>query len=484
MYSLLFIIYYLLILFFALYSLHRFFIIFLYVKHYKKSAHEVLELKENDRKLPFVTIQIPIYNEFYVAKRIIETVVQLSYPKHKLDIQILDDSTDETSDIIKQEMRRWNKNGLQIFYYHRTNRTDFKAGALKEGLKHAKGEIIALFDADFLPAKDFLLKTVGYFRDPKVGVLQTRWTYLNAQNSIITKSQCITLDAHFQLEHTARAFSGRFLNFNGTAGLLRKSAILEVGNWQGDTLTEDLDISYRMQLQGYQVIYLPFVECLSELPESMMSLKNQQARWTQGSIQVAKKLFIPIVRSPFSWKIKLEALIHLCAPIAYIGSFLLSVLMPILFLLVPDVKKLHFVWPEISLSILLVISLGTYYLYAQKELKKSWAIGLKNLPSLLSMGAVFCIVNSWAALKGIFSKKYEFVRTPKYNYGGDSAKVKAKKYCLQTNYFLNGIEIIFLSWLNISFYFVLMNGDWLRLPLYAILLWGFNYNFYLILFHK
>ncbi len=453
------------------------------MKHYKKASHKVIELKKSDQMLPFVTIQIPIYNEFYVAKRIIGTVAQLLYPKNKFEIQILDDSTDETSNIIKEEISRWKKNGLKIFYYHRTNRADFKAGALREGLKHARGEILALLDADFLPNKDFLLKTVGYFRDPKVAIIQTRWAYLNPKVSIITKSQYMTLDAHFQLEHTARAFSGRFLNFNGTAGLLRKSIILEAGNWQGDTLTEDLDISYRIQLLGYQIIYLPFVECLSELPENMRSLKNQQARWTQGSIQVAKKLFFPLLRSSFSFKIKLEALVHLCAPISYVVSFSLSIMMSILFLWLAEERKPS-AWPEISLSVLLVISFGFYYSYAQRELKKSWKVALKSLPSLLSIGAVFCIVNSWAGLKGFFYEKDEFIRTPKYNYGGESAKEKVKRYTLQKHYLMEGVEIVFAIWLNLSFYFVLMNADWLRLPLFMILLWGFNYNLYLILFHK
>ncbi len=480
-------IYYLIIFLFSLYALHRLFIIFLYKKHYKKSSFKIIELKKDDPNLPFVTVQIPIYNEFYVAKRIIRAVNKLSYPKNKLEIQILDDSTDETSEIIKKEIQNNKKTDHKIFYYHRIRRLDFKAGALREGLKHAKGEVIAIFDADFLPDKNFLLKTVGYFNEPKVSIVQTRWTYLNSQSSIVTKSQQIILDAHFQIEHTARAFSRRFLNFNGTAGLLRTSAILEVGNWQGDTLTEDLDLSYRMQLKGYRIVYLPFVECLSELPENIASLKAQQSRWSQGSIQVAKKLLLPIMRSSFSLKIKLEVLMHLCAPLAYIGSFLLTIVMPIIAFTIRDVNKQYLKSLDITLAVLMLISLSTYYLYAQKELKNLEKKSFRSLPFMFSMGMVFCVSSSWAILKGFFGKKINFVRTPKYNFTNfkkNIVKSDAKKYQTKVNLFLECIEILFAILLNVSFYFIIVDGDWLRLPLFAILIYGFNCNLYLNFYYR
>ena len=471
--------YYGLLSFLTLYSLHRFWIIFLYIKYYKKSPPRRIQLSHTSPNLPFVTVQIPVYNEYYVVKRVIHAVENLSYPENKIEIQILDDSTDETSEIIKNEVSRIQKKGKQILHHRRQERSAFKAGALKEGLKLARGDIVAIFDADFLPDRDFLLKTVGYFQDPKVGVVQTRWAYINAKNSILTKSQYLTLDAHFQLEHTARALAGRFVNFNGTAGLLRKSAIEDAGNWQGDTLTEDLDLSYRMQLKGYRIVYLPFVECMSELPENITSLKNQQFRWTRGSIQVAKKLLALVLRSSLPLKVKLEACAHLCAPVTYLAAMLLAMLIPLILIAQSsyrDIFKMH----EFIFSVIFIISLGTYYLYTQIELTSDWKKSIQTLPFIFFMGVVLCVGNSWAVLKALWGSKGEFVRTPKYDLGKKSKAYQGKdRYSPQLNQVMFGVEALFAIWLNMSLYFMITNQDWANTPFFMILIFGFNYNLYL-----
>ena len=471
--------YYGLISFLTLYSLHRFWIIFLYIKYYKRSPPRRIQLSNASRNLPFVTVQIPVYNEVYVVKRVLHAVENLSYPKNKLEIQILDDSTDETSEIIKDEVKRIQKKGKQILHHRRKERSNFKAGALKEGLKLAQGEIVAIFDADFLPDRDFLLKTVGYLQDPKVGVVQTRWAYINAKSSILTKSQYLTLDAHFQLEHTARAMAGCFMNFNGTAGLLRKSAIEDAGNWQGDTLTEDLDLSYRMQLKGYRIVYLPFVECMSELPENITSLKNQQSRWTQGSIQVAKKLLALVLKSSLPLRIKLEAFAHLCAPVTYLAALLLSILIPLILITQSPYRSI-FKTEEFMLYIVFIMSLSTYYLYAQIELTSDWKKSIQTLPFIFFMGVVLCVGNSWAILKALWGNKGEFLRTPKYDLRKRlRAYQKKERYSPRLNQVLLGVEILFAIWLNMSIYFMITSQDWPITPFYTILLFGFNYNLYL-----
>ena len=353
------VLYYVCLIILSGYAAHRIFIIFLYKKYYKNKPPKPKRVQIDDPSLPMVTIQIPLYNEVFVVRRILRSVAKIKYPREKLQIQILDDSTDKTRSIAESEVRRMIK-GLDIKYYHRDIRNGFKAGALREGLRKAKGEIIAIFDADFLPNEDFLLKTVAYFGDKRVGIIQTRWSYLNSTNSILTRIQKILLDAHFQLEHTARAYSGRFVNFNGTAGLLRKSAILEAGGWQDDTLTEDLDISYRMQLKNYRIVYLPFVECLSELPSSLAAFKRQQFRWTKGSIQVAKKLFFPLTKAELPIKVKIEALMHLCAPMAYVLLFVLSLILPLLVTKVVYLVDAGIEYKLISFMSLFLITISSY----------------------------------------------------------------------------------------------------------------------------
>src|SRR5215216_3124277 len=287
----------------AVYGWHRYYLVYLYMKHKGRQPVPAGTLDS----LPAVTIQLPIYNEMYVADRLIDAVCKIDYPRELLEIQVLDDSTDETRSVAEQAVRRNAAAGVDITYLHRTDRTGYKAGALEAGMKVAKGEFIAIFDADFIPTTDFLERTVPFFADPKIAMVQARWGHINQDYSLLTKVQSILLDAHFVLEHGARNRAGCFFNFNGTAGVWRRAAIEDAGGWQHDTLTEDLDLSYRAQLRGWQFVFLPNLIAPAELPVEMNSFKSQQHRWAKGSIQTCRKLLPQILRSNISFGEKAEA---------------------------------------------------------------------------------------------------------------------------------------------------------------------------------
>src|SRR5208337_132166 len=316
--------YFIVLVLLAGYGMHRYILVYLYYKHKKNRTTEPPVYFE---QLPRLTVQLPIFNEQYVVERLLESICKLKYPREQLDIQVLDDSTDETVEVARNLVERYAALGNPISYHHRTNRHGYKAGALAEGLKSAKGEFVAIFDADFIPPEDFLLRTVHHFTDPKIGMVQTRWTHINRNYSFLTQVEAILLDGHFVLEHSGRARSGVFFNFNGTAGLWRRVAIDEAGGWQHDTLTEDTDLSYRAQLKGWKFVYAPDIVCPSELPVEMNSFKTQQARWAKGLIQVAKKILPRVWRSRESLTIKMEATLHLTANIAYPLMIVFSVIL-------------------------------------------------------------------------------------------------------------------------------------------------------------
>ncbi len=278
--------YFIVLILLAGYGMHRYVLVYLYYKHRKNRTTEPAAYFEN---LPRVTVQLPIFNEQYVVERLLESICKLKYPREKLDIQLLDDSTDETVEVARVLVERYAALGNPISYHHRTNREGYKAGALAEGLQSAKGEFVTIFDADFTPPEDFLVRVIHHFTDPKIGMVQTRWTHLNRHYSFLTEVEAILLDGHFVLEHSGRARTGLFFNFNGTAGIWRRRAIDEAGGWQHDTLTEDTDLSYRAQLKGWKFIYLQDVECPAELPVEMTAFNTQQARWAKGLIQTGKK---------------------------------------------------------------------------------------------------------------------------------------------------------------------------------------------------
>src|SRR3954463_7778437 len=308
----------------AIYGWHRYYLVYLYMSNRDK---EPLPGRPLD-PLPVVTIQLPLYNEMYVAERLIDAVCAIDYPHDLLEIQVLDDSTDETRSIAELAVRRHASRGFDIRYLHRVDRTGYKAGALEAGLAESTGEFIAIFDADFIPPKDFLKRTLPYFgTDSRIGMVQARWGHINQDYSLLTKIQSILLDAHFVLEHGARNRSGCFFNFNGTAGVWRREAIGSAGGWQHDTLTEDLDLSYRAQLAGWRFVFLPDVVSPAEVPVEMNSFKSQQHRWAKGSIQTCMKLLPRILRSNQPLKVKVEAFFHLSANFNYLLMSLLSILM-------------------------------------------------------------------------------------------------------------------------------------------------------------
>src|SRR5215213_4500388 len=297
----------------AFYGFHRYVLVYLYVKH----RHDGYLPKGTFDQLPRVTVQLPMYNEDTVAERIIRATCQIDYPLDKLEIQVLDDSTDHSADIARKACEDWAAKGYPIKYLHRDNRSGYKAGALAEGLTQASGDFIAIFDADFIPPRDILRNVLDYFTDEKVGMVQVRWDHLNRDASLLTRSQAIFLDGHFVIEHTARNRSGRFMHFNGTAGVWRRTTIDDGGGWQHDTLTEDLDLSYRCQVKGWQFVYLPQFSAPAELPPEMISFKQQAHRWTKGSVQTCCKLLPKILKSKLPYRIKSEAFFHLTNTIVY-----------------------------------------------------------------------------------------------------------------------------------------------------------------------
>ena len=401
----------------SLYGMHRYEMIRGYWKHRKKLF--VAEPTMKFTNLPRVTVQLPIYNERYVVERLIEETAKLDYPRHLLQIQVLDDSTDDTHPFTERLVGEYQAMGLPIEYIHRANRHGYKAGALQNGLKTATGEIVAIFDADFVPPSDFLQRTVHYFSNEKVGMVQTRWTYLNRHYNVLTEVQAMLLDGHFVLEHVARSGGGMFFNFNGTAGILRRSMIDDAGGWQHDTLTEDSDLSYRAQLKGWKFVYAPSVECLSELPVDTYGFQVQQSRWAKGLTQVAMKLLPTILRSKLPWRVKAEAFFHLTPNISYPLMIVMSALiLPVM------IVRFYMGWLEMALIDTPLIaasfwSISAFYVIGHRALfPKNWKRAFLFLPALMAAGVALTIINSRAVIEALVGYQTGFARTPKYAIGG------------------------------------------------------------------
>ncbi len=393
------------------YGCHRLCIIYLYLKHSWRRPR----VKKRFEELPLVTIQLPVFNEMHVVERLLGAVSRLDYPQDKMQIQLLDDSTDETTEISRVEIENLQARGFDAVLIHRTDRTGFKAGALENGLKTAKGNYVFILDADFVPNPDVLKETIHYFSDDNIGLIQTRWGHLNREYNLLTRVQAMFLDGHLELEQTARNRSGRFFTFNGTGGIWRKQCIVDAGGWEHDTLTEDMDLSYRAQLRNWRFIFLNEVETPAELPVDMDGFKSQQHRWTKGSIQCCKKVLPAIWRSKFPLYVKLEATAHLTANFAWL------LLMLLCFLIFPNTKY----QPEFSGWLKLLIhlpiflfasgSVVLFYLMSQKALRPdTWWREVIYLPCLLALGIGMSINNARAVLEAIFNQESGFVRTPKY----------------------------------------------------------------------
>src|ERR1700741_3007932 len=452
----------------SFYGVHRYFIFYLYFWHRKQN----LKPESHFAELPVVTVQLPIYNERYVLERLLHAVSLIDYPKEKLQIQILDDSTDETRDIAVRETERLRQAGFDAVCLQRAERVGFKAGALDVGLRQARGEFFLILDADFVPPPEILTETIHYFTDAQVGMIQTRWQHLNRSYSWLTRAQAILLDGHLVLEQTARSSTGRFFNFNGTAGLWRRSCIEEAGGWQHDTLTEDLDLSYRAQLVGWRFIFLPEVVPPAELPVDMNGFKSQQHRWTKGSIQTCKKLLPEIWRSKLPMPIKLEATGHLVSNFAYL------LLACLVFLLHPSTGGPQSGWLrtlliDIPIFLTASVSVAAFYVCAQRELHpRTWMKQMLLLPCLLALGIGLSLNNARAVLEAIFNHKSDFTRTPKYGIERKSQSWRSCKYRVLKST-LPIAELGFAIYFSYFVWFALTKGQYLSVPFLLLFQGGF-----------
>jgi cellulose synthase/poly-beta-1,6-N-acetylglucosamine synthase-like glycosyltransferase len=472
----------------AVYGFHRSHLVFLYYKHQARRPRA----KGCFADLPAVTVQLPLYNEMYVVERLLDAVAAIRYPRDRYQIQVLDDSTDETQDICRRKIvelaARFPE--LDIEYIHRVDRTGFKAGALDNGLRTAKGELILIFDADFLPPADTLERTVDHFVDPQVAVVQCRWEHVNRDFSALTEVQALMLDGHFIMEHAGRNRAGLFFNFNGTAGMWRRSAIVDAGGWQHDTLTEDMDLSYRAQLRGWKFVYLPEIEAPAELPVEMSAFKAQQFRWAKGSIQVAKKLLPRILRSDATFAQKMEAFFHLTNNFAYPLLLLLSLL------LLPNLalRTEHGIREVLVIDLPLffgtTMSIASFYLMSQREIallraarlgsggaaerKRSMLSALKRLPLVLSLGIGLCVNQTRAVFEALLGRETEFVRTPKHGIRGKLERWSGKKYRAARS-LTPLVEVALAVYFLAAVWIAIIHGHFLSLPFLGLFLCGFSY---------
>ncbi len=451
----------------AMYGFHRAQLLFLYWKHRSNAPKP----KSRYTEFPKVTVQLPMFNEMYVAERLIESVAQLDYPKDKLEIQVLDDSTDETCEIAKNKIDELVERGFNARYVHRTDRTGYKAGALEAGLAVSDGEFLLVFDADFVPTPSIVKDLIHYFTDDKVGMVQARWGHLNRDYSMLTRVQSMMLDGHFVVEHIARNRSGRFFNFNGTAGIWRKAAIADAGGWEHDTLTEDMDLSFRAQMKGWKFIYVPDALAPAEIPCEMNSFKSQQFRWAKGSAQTAKKLLPIVLRAKLPLKVKLEAIFHLTNNFAYLFLVILAMLQLPNMILRQQINRPELLILDVPLFFLTTGSIVLFYLTSHRALYGNIGDALKNLPMVMALGIGLSLNNARAVLEGLFGGESEFIRTPKHGVVQNRESWTIKRYrggktfyswlefgfgvyCLVT--ILAGMYI--QAWLSIPFVFLFMVG--------------------------
>jgi cellulose synthase/poly-beta-1,6-N-acetylglucosamine synthase-like glycosyltransferase len=455
------------------YGVHRYIMVYLYYKHRNKRTTDPAA---HFQDLPRVTVQLPIFNEQYVVERLLEATCKLDYPRDKLDIQVLDDSTDETVDVARALVERYAALGHPVTYHHRTNRAGFKAGALAEGLKIAQGEFVAIFDADFTPPEDFLLRTIHHFTDPQIGMVQTRWTHINRNYSFLTEVEAILLDGHFVLEHSSRARTGLFFNFNGTAGMWRRKAIDEAGGWQHDTLTEDTDLSYRAQLKGWKFIYRQDVECPAELPVEMTAFKTQQARWAKGLIQTGKKILPRVLRSDASLHTKIEAWYHLTANISYPLMIMLSVLLLPAMIIRFYQGWFQMLYIDLPLFLASTFSISSFYLVSQRELfPGSWPRALIYLPVLMALGIGLTITNTKAVIEALIGRQTAFTRTPKYRVESKQDMVGKTKYRKRLGW-VPWLEMLIGGYFALTVYYAVENENYITVPFLLLFVLGYWYT--------
>lgn len=457
----------------AFYGVHRYRLVYLYYKHKQNAttapAHYFSEL-------PRITVQLPIFNEQFVVDRLLESICRLQYPLDKLDIQLLDDSTDETVKVASTLVAQYAAQGFPITYIHRTNREGYKAGALENGLRTAKGEFVAIFDADFVPPEDFLLKVIHHFAQSNIGMVQTRWTHINRNYSFLTQVEAILLDGHFVLEHSGRARTGVFFNFNGTAGMWRRQAIEEAGGWQHDTLTEDTDLSYRAQLKGWKFLYLQDVECPAELPVEMTAFKTQQARWAKGLVQTGKKILPSVLRSKQPFHVKLEAWYHLTSNLSYPLMIVLSVLLLPAMMIRFYQGWFQMLYIDLPLFIASTFSISSFYLVSQKELfPRTWYRSLLYLPFLMALGIGLTVTNTRAVLEALAGKKTAFARTPKYRVESKKDRVRAGNYRKRLGW-VPWVELAIGTYFALTVVYAIQNDNFMTVPFLILFVVGYWYT--------
>jgi cellulose synthase/poly-beta-1,6-N-acetylglucosamine synthase-like glycosyltransferase len=455
----------------AVFGLHRYVMVYLYFRHRDRRALPA----PPPRRLPRVTVQLPLYNEMYVVDRLLESVTRIRHPKALLEVQVLDDSNDETQAIARAAVARYREQGFDIHYIHRDNRAGFKAGALEAGLRRSKGEFVLIFDADFVAPPDILEKTLGHFEDPGVGMVQVRWGHINRDYSLLTQVQSILLDGHFILEHGGRNRAGRFFNFNGTAGIWRRETIADAGGWQHDTLTEDLDLSYRAQMKGWRFVFVQDVVSPAEIPVEMNAFKSQQHRWAKGSVQTCKKLLPGILASRLPLSVKVEAAFHLTANFAYPLMVLLSLLMFPAMVIRYEMGWYEMMIVDVPLFIGATMSVCSFYLMSQREIfGDSWRSRIKYLPAVLATGIGLSVNNAKAVLEALFGFESGFTRTPKLAVEGAGDDWKQKRYRGQAS-LVPFVELLLGLYFSAMAYYAAVNGIFGTLPFILLFQFGFLY---------
>lgn len=471
-----------------LYGINSYVLILLHRRHRRaaEAADAALQARGGERpeaSLPVVTVQLPIFNERYVVERLLQAAASLDYPRDRLEIQLLDDSTDDTREIASRLAQKYQAAGVRVVHLHRAVRTGYKAGALKEGLAVCCGEFVAIFDADFVPDPDFLRRTLPYFEDANVAMVQTRWGHLNREYSLLTTGQAFGIDGHFGVEQGSRAWAGLYLNFNGTAGIWRKTAIEDAGGWQADTLTEDLDLSYRAQLRGWRLVFLPDVVCPAELPVQIQGFKSQQQRWAKGSIQTARKLVPAILRAPGSWFKKYQAVIHLTHYAAHPLMLLVALASPLLLYLDWFFASWSSLFASTAFFCLATFGPSALYCYSQRMLYPDWRRRLPYLPSLMLLGTGIALSNTQAVLEGLFRRAGDFIRTPKFAIQSRQDPWRTKQYRSRFSWMAVG-ELLLSVYCGIGVYLFLDRGRFLIGPFLVLYTLGFGYVGILTLLHS
>ena len=455
------------------------------VINYKKSKKRPKLPTPEFKDYPVVTIQLPVYNELYVIERLIDKVCEFDYPKEKLEIQLLDDSNDETADIIKKRVRHYKDLGFDIHHIQREDRVGYKAGALKYGTKLCRGEFISIFDSDFVPEKDFLLKTIPHFQNKNIGVVQSKWGFTNSEYSYLTCLQAFGLDAHFSLEQVGRSYGGHFINFNGTAGVWRKTCIADAGGWESDTLTEDLDLSYRAQLNGWEFLYLEDVISPSELPVEINALKAQQFRWTKGAAECTSKNLRRVIASKnTAFKTKIHAIFHLMNSSVFIFIFLMSIISLPLIIIKPEYQEYNYILNLAGFFMISWLILALFYWTSFKNNSKgNLFIFITRFLGFLSVSMGLSLHNAIAVTEGYLGKKSPFIRTPKFNINSGSDDWEANKYIVKKitplTYFEGGMLVYFVYTFKVAIDY----NDFGMMPLLLFLIFGYGFVFFNSIIH-